>query len=152
MKGVRKKFKARLGGEDAGDIPLVEIPFDVKETFGKARPPVIVSFKKFSFRTTISVYGGKSYIGLRREVREAAGVELGERIDFTIEADTTPRTVAVPKDLTTALKKSNMTDQWKKLSFTHQKEHVKALEDAKKPETRARRVEKTIGMLKARKV
>lgn len=147
MKAPKEKFKAKLGGGDSGDIPLVEVPFDVKSLFGKARAPVVVRFKGIHFRTTIAVYGGKSYIGLRREIREKAGVKIGQTIEFTVEADTEARTVTVPKDLSAALKKAGLMKEWEKLSYTHQKEHVAAVEDAKKPETRARRIQKAVEML-----
>src|SRR3954462_6131576 len=102
-----KTFRAKLGGRDGGDIPLIEIPFDVKATFGKARPPVVITINGgFSFRSTVSVYGGKSLIGIRRDYREAAKGELGEEVEITLTSDDAPREVEVPKDLAAALRKS----------------------------------------------
>ncbi len=147
----KKTFDARLGGDEGGDIPLVEVPFDVKATWGKARPPVVVTVNGFSFRSTVSVYGGKSYVGLRRDYREAAKVRLGDRITVTLALDEAPREVAVPKDFAAALKgQKGAAERWAKLSYSHQKEHVLAIEGAKKPETRARRIANALQLLKAK--
>jgi hypothetical protein len=148
---IKKTFRARLGGGDAGDIPLIEIPFDVKKTFGKARAPVVITVNGYSFRSTVAVYGGKSLVGLRKSHREAAKVEIGELISITLESDDKPREVEVPTDLATALKKTKgALAKWEKLSFTHQREHVEAIEGAKKPETRTRRIANAMKMLAAR--
>jgi hypothetical protein len=149
---MKKKFSARLGGEEGGDIPLLEIPFDVKASFGKARPPVVVTVNGFSFRSTVSVYGGKSYVGLRRDYREAAKVHLGDLLDVTLESDDAPREVAVPADFAAALKKKKgMLERWEKLSFSHRKEHVQAIEEAKKPETRVRRIANALKILESKR-
>lgn len=148
MAGAAKKFNAKLGG-DAGEVPLIELPFDVKAEFGRARAPVKVTVNGYTFATTVAVYGGVSNVGLRKSHREAAGVEIGETVNVTIEPDTSERTVDVPKELAAAFKKDKAAKAaWGKLSFTHQREHAEAIEEAKKPETRARRVEKALEMLK----
>ena len=73
------------------------------------------------------------------------------KVAIRIEADTEPRVVEPPADLAKALKRDAAAKAaWKKLSFTHKKEHAEALLDAKKPETRASRLEKTLAMLKAK--
>jgi uncharacterized protein YdeI (YjbR/CyaY-like superfamily) len=98
------------------------------------------------------VYGGKSYVGVRRSHREAAKLAPGQRVRVVIELDEAPRTVTPPKELAAVLAKDkNARAAWEALSFTHQREHAEAIEDAKKPETRARRVEKTIAMLKKKR-
>jgi hypothetical protein len=149
---IARTFRARLGGAGKAEIPLIEIPFDVKKVFGKARAPVVITVNGFSFRSTVSVYGGKSLVGLRRDYREAAKVELGELITITLASDDQPRTVEVPKDFAAALKKSKAAAaRWDALSYTHRKEHVEAIEGAKKPETRARRIANALKLLDAKK-
>jgi hypothetical protein len=145
-----KKFKAILGKE--GDSGLfLEVPFDVKEEFGRARPPVKVTVNGYAFRTTVSVYGGKYYLGVRKSHRDAAGVEVGDRVEITMALDDEPREVEIPPELAKALAKNKRAKaRWEKLSYTHQKEHADAINDAKKPETKARRVEKAIEMLLAK--
>ena len=123
------KFVATLKGS------LLEIPFDVKATFGLARAPVVCTLNgKTSWRTTVSVYGGQSLIGVRKELRDAAGLKDGAKVKVTLEADLGKRTVKMPAGV------KGKKAAWDKLSFTHQNEWVKALDDAKKPETRARRL------------
>lgn len=141
-----KKFSARIGTEGGGHF--MELPFDVKEVFGKARPRVKASVNGHSYGTTIAVYGGRYYLGLRKADAEAAGVQAGDIVKVTIEPDTRIRTVVAPPDLAAALRRNGPARaKWEKLSYTHKKEHAEAILKAKKPETRTRRVQKTIGML-----
>ena len=85
---------------------------------------------------------------MRRGHREAANVKLGDPLRVTLELDTAPRTVKVPPALAAALKKNKKAAAaWAKLSYTHKKEHADAIADAKKPETRERRVAAAMAML-----
>jgi uncharacterized protein YdeI (YjbR/CyaY-like superfamily) len=68
-------------------------------------------------------------------------------IKVTVWRDDEERTVEVPKDLAAAIKKAGAKADWDKLSFTHRKEHVRAVEEAKRPETRSKRIEKAVEML-----
>jgi uncharacterized protein YdeI (YjbR/CyaY-like superfamily) len=98
------------------------------------------------------VYDGTSYIGVRKSHRDAAKLEPGQTISVVIELDDAPREVTPPKELAAAMKKdAKARAAWDALSFTHKREHAEAIEDAKKPETRARRVDKTLAMLKAKR-
>jgi hypothetical protein len=143
-----KTFKATFGG-DRGETPMVEIPFDVKAAFGSARPKVSVTVNGVVLRTTVAVYGGRSYVGFRKDIREAAGLEMGKTISVSIDLDTAPRVVDVPPDLTCALAADAAArKKFDALSHSHRKEHVQWVADAKKPETRARRVARVIEMLK----
>ncbi len=145
----RMAFRATLESEPGtGDIALIEVPGDVRAVFGKARPPIVATFGKYAFRTTIAVYDGKSYVGVRRSHRDAAKLAPGQNVRVVLEIDDAPRTVTPPKELAAALKKdAKARASWDSLSFTHKREHAEAIADAKKPETRARRVAKTIEML-----
>ncbi len=136
---------------DEGENFLVKLPFDVREVFGQARPPVVIDVAGYRFRSTIAVYGGEYFIGIRRSHREAAGLEPRKKITITVTLDDQPRVVEPPADLAAVLKKSTAARAaWDALSYTHKREHANALADAKKPETRARRLEKTIEMLLAK--
>ena len=144
-----KSFRAKLGAK--GHLLFFEVPLDVRKEFGKARPPVKVTINGYTYRSTVSVYGGKYYLPVRQERRDEAGLKGGDIIDVKIALDTEPRTVTPPSELSAAFKKSATAKvQWEKLSFTHKKEHADAILQAKKPETRARRVEKTLQMLAAK--
>lgn len=124
---------------------MVELPFDVKDHFGKVRPPVRVTINGYTYRSTPCVYGGKYFIPVRKSNEEASGIQPEEIVSVTIAADTDIREVEPPPDLLAALKK-NATAQarWEKLSYTTKKEHALALTEAKKPETRERRLEKIL--------
>jgi hypothetical protein len=138
-----KTFRGKLGGE-AGGL-FVDVPFDVKKEFGKARAPVKVSINGYAYRSTISVYGGKYYLPLRRERREAAGVKVGDIVEVRIEPDTEIRRVDPPTALMAALSRNGAAKaRWDKLSYSHKKEHVDSILQAKKPETRARRIQKIL--------
>ena len=135
-----------------GPAGFIELPFDPKEAFGKVRAPVKVTLNGYSFRTTIAAMGGPPCIGIRTSYREAAGLEGGERIDVRVELDTDERVVKPPADLVKAMKAAPPAwDRWRELSFTHQREHAEAVEGAKKPETRARRIAAAVAMLAAAK-
>ena len=146
---TKKVIQATLGG-DAGERPVVEFPFDVAATYGSARPKVKVTVNGVELRTTVAVYGGRSYVGFREEIRKAAGIVIGDRIKVTIEPDEEPRVVDIPSDLAKALAKDRAAKSaFDGLAFTHRKEYAAWVAGAKKPETRARRLAKTIAMLKA---
>lgn len=141
-----RTFKTKVAPE--GENFLVKLPFDVRAIFGKARPPIVVTLNGYSFRSTVAVYGGESFIGIRRSNREAARLVPGKTVAITITADLAPRTVEPPKDLAAMLKKdAKLRAAWEALSFSHKREHVDALEQAKKPETRARRLAKAVEIL-----
>ena len=135
-----------------GSAGFIELPFDPREKFGKVRAPVRVTVNGYTFRTTIAAMGGPPCIGIRTSYREAAGLEGGEKIEVRVALDGEERVVTPPADLVKALKAAPPAwDRWRELSYTHQREHAEAVEGAKKPETRARRVARAVEMVGARK-
>jgi Bacteriocin-protection, YdeI or OmpD-Associated/Domain of unknown function (DUF1905) len=143
------EFEAVLGGEK-GEVPAVEIPFDVREAFGAARPKVKATVNGVELRTTVAVYGGKSYVGFRADIRKAAGIAVGDRIRVRLEPDEEVRVVEVPDELARALAKDKAAKSaFEALAFTHRKEHATWVAEAKMPETRARRVAKTLAKLRS---
>jgi Bacteriocin-protection, YdeI or OmpD-Associated/Domain of unknown function (DUF1905) len=123
----------------------LRVPVDLKQIFGRARPPLKVTVEGHTWRTTPGVYGGVAYIGLNKDVRAAAAVDAGDRVRVAVELDTEPRTVAVPPDLRAALQADPEANAaFAKLSFTHRREYVEWIEEAKRPETRARRITGTV--------
>jgi hypothetical protein len=142
-------FTATLGGDD-GTVPAVIVPFDVKAAYGQARPKVKVTVNGVTLRTTVAVYGGRSYIGFRKEICQAAGLQLGKTITVAIELDAEPRVVDVPEDLARALAThASARKRFDSLSYSHRREHAQWVAEAKKPETRARRIARVIEMLRA---
>jgi hypothetical protein len=126
---------------DEDGMSAIPVPFDPKAAFGKVRAPVTVTLNGYTFRSTIALMGGTLFVPFRRSHREAAGLKGGETLAVTFALDTAPRVVTPPADLADALKAAPPAwDRWQAMSFTHQREHVEAIEDARRPETRARRV------------
>jgi bacteriocin resistance YdeI/OmpD-like protein/uncharacterized protein DUF1905 len=124
-----------------GSVCFIPVTFDPRRVFGKIRAPVKVTLNGYTFRSTIAAMGGPPCIPLRKSNREAAGLEGGETLEVVIALDTGTREVKPPADLVKALKASPPPwDRWKDLSFSHQREYVEAIEGAKKPDTRMRRV------------
>ena len=122
----------------------IPVPFDPKEAFGKLRAPVKVTINGYTYRSTIAAMGGPPCIPLRKSHREAAGLEGDETVRVTLELDTEKREVAPPSDLLKALKTAALLKAWQSHSYTHQREHVEAIEEAKTSETRARRIERVV--------
>ena len=145
---MTRTFKATIVRD--GSICYIPLTFDPKPVFGKIRAPVKVTLNGYTFRSTIAAMGGPACIPLRKSHREAAGLEGGESIQVRLDLDTEPRVVKPPADLVKALKAASAWDRWQELSFTHQREHVEAIEEARKPETRTRRIEKAVQMVGAR--
>lgn len=130
---------------------FIVLPFDPKATFGKVRAPVVATVNGYTFRTTIAAMGGPPCIGLRRSHREAAGVAGGETVAVQVALDDAPRTVTAPADLLRALRAvPGALAAWTASSYTHQREHVEAIEDARRPETRARRISAAVAMVAAK--
>jgi uncharacterized protein YdeI (YjbR/CyaY-like superfamily) len=95
--------------------------------------------------------GGAICIPLRRSHREAAGLEGGETLDVEIALDTEKRTVKPPPDFVLALKAAAPAwERWRELSFSHQREYAEAIAEARRPETRARRIAAAVRMIRSR--
>jgi hypothetical protein len=141
-----KTFKAKIVRE--GSMCFIPLTFDPKVVFGKVRAPVKVTLKGYTYRSTIAAMSGPACVPLRKSNREAAGLEGGETIDVRLDLDTDKREITPPADFLRALKAvPGASDRWRGLSYTHQREHVEAIEAAKKPETRARRIAGSIKMI-----
>ena len=129
---------------------MFRVPFDLKEAFGRARPPVKVTIRGHTWRTTPGVYDGVGHVVVNRAVKEATGVDAPDRVRVTMELDTEPRGVDVPDDLRAALRADPAArDAFARLSFTHAREYVEWVEGAKRPETRARRIATTVERVRA---
>jgi len=127
---------------------FIPLAFDPKDVFGKVRAPVKVTLNGYSYRSTIAAMGGPPCIPLRKSNREAAGVNGGETVEVRLDLDTEKREVIPPADFGRILKTTPAAlEHWNRPSYTHQREHVEAIEGAKKPETRARRIEAAIRMI-----
>jgi hypothetical protein len=141
------RFETVLTAEDGG--VFFEVPLDVPAVFGRARAPVRGTINGHPFRSTVAVYGGRYYLPVKRALREAAGVAAGDAVVIELEPDDRPRTVDPPADLAAALAADAAAKAaFDGLSFTHQREYAEWVAEAKRPETRRRRVEQATQMLR----
>ncbi|MEN3320193.1 MAG: hypothetical protein V7643_3595 [Mycobacterium sp.] len=132
-----------------GNNTGIEVPADVVASLdaGK-RPPVVVTVNGYEYRSTIAPMGVKYLLPFSAERRKESGIQGGDPIDVDLTLDTTPRTVEVPEELQSALDASpTAVAAWDKLSYTAKKEHVRSVLDAKKAETRARRIAAVVDKL-----
>lgn len=148
-----KRFRALVERGESSAVCAIHFPFDVEQTFGaRGHVPVRGTLNGAPFRARVFKMGGRPFMVINRELREAAGVSGGETVPVRIERDTEPRVVTPPADFARALKANGEARAaWDKLSYTHRREHVEHVEDAKKPETRQRRIEKSVAQLAAGK-
>jgi hypothetical protein len=134
-------------GMNATGLP---VPASVVDTLASGRrPKVTVTINGYTYRSTVAVYDGQFFLPLAAVHREKAGVTGGQKVDVTVELDAAPREVEVPKDFAAALKKAGVRAAFDALAFTHRKEHVRSIEGAKAPDTRTRRIEKAVAIVRA---
>ncbi len=150
---MRKEFKAKLSGDESRKdaSAAFTLPFDTREVWGKAKVPVNVTINGYTWRSTVGNRGGKQYIVVNAEARRSAGVKAGDVVTITIVPDPEKREIEIP----TALQKAlgvRLTRKLNSLSFTHKKEFIVWYSEAKKDDTRVRRVENMKQMLATGKV
>jgi Bacteriocin-protection, YdeI or OmpD-Associated/Domain of unknown function (DUF1905) len=126
------------------------VPREVVEALGKGkRPPVVVTINGYSYRNTVAVYGDEYLIGVAMEHRGPAGVKPGDVIEVDLELDSARREVEVPKDFAEALVGApEAKAAFEALSYSNKRRLTLSIEDAKSPETRQRRIEKSVAQLR----
>ena len=145
-----KRFRAVLEKDTDSSATAIAIPFDVEKAYGaRGRVPVRGTLNGFAFRSSVfPMGGGCHWLVVNRDMREGAKIKAGETISVVMERDDEPRVITPPEDFARALAANKAAlAAWDKLSYTHRKEYARAIEEAKKPETRARRIEKAIAAL-----
>jgi hypothetical protein len=146
--GSRHSFRARIESASGGGA-FVTVPFDVEKTFGKKRVPVNATIDGQPYRGALVRMGGPSHVlGVLKDIRTTIGKQPGDVVEVTVVEDTAPRTVDVPADLRSALVASKKARAvFAKLSYTHQREYARWIDEAKRTETRTARVARAIDML-----
>lgn len=148
----KQTFTTVLIKHDRLDATGIEIPFDVERIFGAKRVAVKAVVNGAEYRGSIVRMGGKYLLGIPKVFRNLAGIAAGDNIEVTIERDLDERAVEIPADLAERLRQDpGLLNKWNSLSFTVRKEHARSIEDAKKPETRDRRLEKTLKFVAEKK-
>lgn len=145
------KAEIRPSGRGGGGH-LVEVPDEIVVALGgKGRIPVAASFNGVPYRGSIVKMGGVMMLGVTKAIMTKAGVGPGDVLDVVVENDDAPREVETPPELAKALRKNRAAAAgWEKLSYSHRREYVGFIVEAKKEETRARRVDQTIRALEQR--
>lgn len=146
--GKQHKFTALIESGQGGGA-FVTVPFDVEQAFGKKRVKIKATIDGEPYRGLLVRMGTPCHIlGVLKEIRDKIGKNIGDPVQVVVEEDLDPRVIEIPKDLQKLFKANPEAESFfEKLSFTHQKEYVKWIEDAKKEETKQSRLEKTINLL-----
>ena len=136
--------------KSGGNTTGIVVPDEIVEALGAGkRPKVRATINGHTWRTSVASMGGRFMVGVSAEVRAGAGVGGGDKVDIELELDDAPREVEVPADFAAALA-ANPAEKarFEQLSYSHQRRHVMAIEAAKAPETRARRIEGALKILR----
>lgn len=149
---ARIEFEGRVTGRGPGRAwCFLDFPKEVSETLGtKARVPVVVTINRVTIRTSAFPIGdGRHQINVNKAFQKGAGIAPGDRVRVAIEVDTKPRTVTLPPDLRAALgKQGTAKAAFEAIAPSHKKAYVDWIQEAKRPETRERRVRKTLERLR----
>ena len=145
----KQTFTAVIQNAGGGGA-FVEVPFDVEAVFGSKKPRVKATIDGVPYRGLLTRMGTDYHVLIiLKGIREQIGKTFGDEVTITVEPDTEPRVVEVPKDMLKELKKDKEAKAFfDKLSYTHQREYVMWINEAKREETRQNRILKAIEMLK----
>lgn len=117
---------------------------------GAKRFPVVATVNGYTWRTSVTRMKGEFLLGLNREVREGAGAQAGDEVEVTVELDEAPREVEVPDALAAALAADpDASASFERMAFTNRKDYARWVAEAKRDETRQRRVEQAVEMIRA---
>jgi len=127
----------------------VSLPAEAADVFGtRARFPIRVTCNGVEYRgSTMPMGDGLFCIGLTKAVRAEAGVEIGDEVHMVVVRDSGQRSVDVPADLAEALTRANLTTAFASMASTHRQEYARWIVEAKRPETRQRRLARAIEMI-----
>ena len=142
----KQRFKTTL--HQSGNNTGIVVPTEIVEALGGGKKPALnVTVNGFAYRSSLATMGGKSMISFSSDKRAATGLKGGDAIDVTLEIDDAPRVMEVPPDLQAALNKDKAAKAYfATLSYSNQRRHIEPINDAKTPETRARRIEKSVAL------
>ena len=145
----KRKFRAVIENAWGGGA-YVSVPFDVEQVFGKKRVKVKATLQGEPYRGSLVRMGGPHHmLPVLKEIREKIGKTFGDEIEVVVEEDTEPRQVEVPPDLQQALESDPEARAFfAQLSYTHQREYVRWIIEAKRDQTRQDRIHRAIEMLK----
>jgi bifunctional DNA-binding transcriptional regulator/antitoxin component of YhaV-PrlF toxin-antitoxin module len=145
------KFTAKIIAGDGGGTGVL-FPYDTQEEFAtKGRVPIHATFNGVPYTGSLIKYGFPQHtLHLPKAIREELGKASGDIIDVVVWKDEAERVLEVPEPLLKLMKKEGLLPFFESLSYTHRKEYCRWITDAKKEETRSRRIEKAVEMLKSK--
>jgi bifunctional DNA-binding transcriptional regulator/antitoxin component of YhaV-PrlF toxin-antitoxin module len=128
----------------------VFFPFDIEKEFGtKGRVPVKAMFNGVEYTGSLIKYGYPQHmLPMLKTLREQTGTSPGDTVEVVVWKDEGQRTFEVPAEFKEAMEKAGMMPQFEHLSYTHRKEYCRWITEAKREETRLKRLEKSVEMLK----
>jgi len=147
------RFKTKLEGVADMESAALRPPFDVSTVFGtKARVPVRGTINDQPFRSSLCNMGDGHFMVVNKELRTAAKCKAGDTVNVVLERDREKREIETPEEIREALSANKTAEAtWESLSFTHKKEWVRAVSEAKKEETRRARIQKLVTAMKSGK-
>jgi hypothetical protein len=139
--------KIELAGKTATGI---EVPAAVVTKLGSSKKPAVrVTINGYTYRSTVASMGGRFMLPISAQVREAASVAAGQKVDVDLELDNVPREVTLPPDFAKALSRDAAANRFfEGLSFSNKQRIVISIEAAKAPETRERRIVNAVSSLR----
>jgi bifunctional DNA-binding transcriptional regulator/antitoxin component of YhaV-PrlF toxin-antitoxin module len=142
------RFRAVIE-EAGGGGAFVTVPFDVEQAFGSKRVPVCATIDGEPYRGTLVRMGGDCHMLIvLKEIRQRIGKQPGDEVEVMVQVDREPRVVEVPAELRVALRSNPQAQSFfDALAFTHQREYVRWIAEAKREQTRAARITRTVEML-----
>ena len=117
---------------------------------GARRFPVVAAVNGYTWQTSVTRMGGEFLLGLSREVRQGAGVQVGDEVEVTIELDAAPRAVEVPGELAAVLAADlQASASFRRMAASHRREYARWVAEAKQEQTRQRRAQQALEMIQA---
>lgn len=146
------RFKAQLQRRGSAAAVVLDDAQVAAVGEGAKRFPVVATVNGHTWRTSVTRMGGEFLLGLNREVRQSAGVEAGDVVDVAVELDQAPRDVEVPELLAVALASDpKASAAFEGMAFTHRKEYARWVAEAKREETREKRAQQALEMIRSGK-
>lgn len=144
-------FKAMIQQNGEMNAAFVEFPFSTEELFSKKGQIKIkaVFDEKVEYRGSLTKMKSDCHIlGLTQEVRKQLGKTFGDEISVSLIEDKEERMVKIADDIASVFDENpEAKTLFDKMSYTHKKEYIRWIEEAKKPETRENRKTKMILMI-----
>lgn len=151
MSDKKYKFRAKIEPAGMGGTYVV-FPYDTVKEFGtKGKVPVKATFDGIRYTGSLIKYGNPQHmLHVPKAIREEISKSVGDVLDVVVWKDDEERNLEVPAELAQVMKKEGLLPFFDSLSFTHRKEYCRWISEAKKEETRAKRLQKAVVMMRAK--